>query len=83
MIAIGLIVGSALGILFSQWFIPYSCKWASLTAHYPPFAVEIAWPSLLGMYAVFGLLFVGALSGLAALLLRMKIFQAIKLGETT
>ena len=83
LIAIGLIVGSALGILFSQWFIPYLQVGASLTAHYPPFAVEIAWPSLLGMYAVFGLLFVGALSGLAALLLRMKIFQAIKLGETT
>ncbi len=30
----------------------------------------------------FGILFVAALGGLAALLARMEIFQAVKLGET-
>jgi hypothetical protein len=35
------------------------------------------------MYVLFALLFLGALGVLAALLMRMKIFQAIKLGETT
>jgi putative ABC transport system permease protein len=44
--------------------------------------VEIAWPAILRIYALFGLLFVVALVALAALLLRMKIFQAVKLGET-
>jgi hypothetical protein len=33
------------------------------------------------MYVLFGLLFLAALGGLASLLLRMKIFQAVKLGE--
>jgi hypothetical protein len=32
---------------------------------------------------LFALLFFAALSALSALLVRMKIFQAIKLGETT
>jgi uncharacterized protein (UPF0212 family) len=31
---------------------------------------------------LFGLLFVAALAALASLLLRMRIFEAIKLGET-
>ena len=48
----------------------------------PPFLVEIAWDAVSRIYILFGALFVVALSVLAALLLRMKIFQAIKLGET-
>ena len=51
-------------------------------AFVPPFLVEIAWPAIFRIYALFGLLFVIALGALAALLMRMKIFQAIKLGET-
>ena len=42
----------------------------------------IAWPAILRIYLLFLLMFVIALSVLAALLMRMKIFQAIKLGET-
>jgi putative ABC transport system permease protein len=83
LVSIGLLVGTALGVLFSQVFIPYLQVGASLSAHYPPFVVEVAWPSIVQMYVLFGLLFVGALAVLAALLMRMKIFQAIKLGETT
>jgi len=78
-----LLVGTALGVLFSQVFIPYLQVGASLSAHYPPFVVEVAWPAIIQMYALFGLLFLGALGVLTALLMRMKIFQAIKLGETT
>jgi putative ABC transport system permease protein len=83
LVSIGLLVGTALGVLFSQVFIPYLQVGASLSAHYPPFVVEVAWPSIVQMYVLFGLLFLGALGVLAALLMRMKIFQAIKLGETT
>ena len=83
LVLIGLGVGTGLGVLFSRWFIPYLQVGASLSAHYPPFLVEVAWASIAQMYVLFGLLFLGALSILTALLLRMKIFQAIKLGETT
>ena len=48
----------------------------------PPFDVQIAWQAIMRIYILFGLLFVVALSVLAGFLLRMKIFQAIKLGET-
>jgi len=83
LILIGVLVGTALGVMFSQWFIPYLQVGARLSALYPPFTVEIAWGAIAQMYVLFGLLFCGALIVLAALLLRMKIFQAIKLGETT
>jgi len=43
--------------------------------------VEIAWPAIFRIYALFGLLSVAALGLLTALLLRMKIFQSVKLGE--
>jgi putative ABC transport system permease protein len=82
LILIGLAAGSGLGIAVSQWFIPFLQLGTATTAHYPPFIVEIAWPAILQIYALFALLFVAALGGLAALLLRMKIFQAVKLGET-
>lgn len=83
LILTGLIVGTGLGITISRLFIPYLQVGAEAAARIPPFVVEIAWPAILRIYAIFGLLFVLALGGLAALLLRMKVFQAIKLGETT
>ena len=83
LVMIGLLVGTGLGYAFSRWFIPYLQVGATASSHYPPFLVQIAWSSVFQMYVLFGSLFLAALSGLAALLMRMKIFQAIKLGETT
>jgi hypothetical protein len=40
------------------------------------------WPTLVRIYLLLGLLFVVTLGLLAAMLLRMRIFQAVKLGET-
>ena len=82
LILLGIIVGTLLGILISQIFIPYLQVGDSITDLVPPFLVMIAWPAITRIYALFGLLFAVALTVLAVLLLRMKIFQAIKLGET-
>ena len=81
-ILLGLGVGTALGALVSNVYIPYLQVGSDPVALTPPFLVEIAWPAIFRIYALFGVLFVAALSVLAGLLLRMKIFQAIKLGET-
>ena len=81
-ILLGLGVGTLLGALVSNVYIPYLQVGAEPRAVTPPFLVEIAWPAIFRIYVLFGVLFVAALSVLAALLLRMKIFQAIKLGET-
>jgi putative ABC transport system permease protein len=78
LILTGLVAGTGLGVWASDLFIPY----LQVGSQTPPFLVEIAWPAVLRIYALFGLLFVAALAGLAFLLMRMRIFQAVKLGET-
>ena len=78
----GLTLGTFLGVWTSQLFIPYLQVGADITARTPPYLVEIAWPAIFRIHLLFGLLFLAALIVLTILLLRMKIFQAIKLGET-
>ncbi len=82
LIFLGLIAGTFLGSLISEIFIPYLQVGADPQSTTPPFQVQIAWDAIMRIYALFGTLFFVALSVLAVLLLRMKIFQAIKLGET-
>jgi len=82
LILTGLAAGTLFGGWISQQFIPFLQVGSGPAAHIPPFLVEIAWPAIFRIYALFGLLFIIALGILAALLMRMKIFQAIKLGET-
>ncbi|MCJ7736879.1 MAG: FtsX-like permease family protein [Anaerolineae bacterium] len=82
LILVGLGVGTLLGVQASNMFIPYMQVGSGPTAQTPPFVVQIAWSAVFQIYVLFGLLFVVALGVLAALLLRMKIFQAVKLGET-
>ena len=82
LILTGLILGTGLGMWVSYLFIPFLQVGNEVTARIPPFLVEIAWPAIFRIYALFGILFIGALTILAVLLMRMKIFQAIKLGET-
>ena len=82
LILVGLVAGTGLGVWASKFFIPSLQVGTEGSARTPPFVVEIAWPAIFRIYALLGLLFVIALGVLVALLLRMKIFQAIKLGET-
>ncbi len=78
----GGLIGTALGGLASMGFIPNLQVDTGPTSGVPPILVEIAWSQVFRIYVLFGLLFVVALSALAFILRRMRIFQAIKLGET-
>lgn len=73
--------GTALGVWVSKFFIPQLQLRKRSGARIPPFVVQIDWPSVFQIYILFGLLFVVAMVILILLLMRMKIFQAIKLGE--
>lgn len=75
-------IGTGLGVLISLLFIPYYQIGVTAVDRFPPFQVWINWSSIFQVYALFGLLFVITLGVLTILLRRMKIFQAIKLGET-
>ncbi|HXD08589.1 MAG TPA: ABC transporter permease, partial [Anaerolineales bacterium] len=83
LVLLGIGVGTALGVFASRLFVPFLQIGASAQSQYPPFQIQIAWLSIVEIYVLFALLFFAALSALSALLVRMKIFQAIKLGETT
>ena len=83
LVLLGIGVGTALGICASRLFVPFLQIGANAGSQYPPFQLQIAWLSIGEVYILFALLFVGALGILSTLLVRMKIFQAIKLGETT
>ncbi len=78
----GLAAGTGLGVWASELFIPYLQVGAEATARIPPYVVEIAWPAIMRIWLLFGLLFVTALTILAVLLAHMRIAQAVKLGET-
>ena len=83
LVLLGIGVGTALGVFASRLFVPFLQIGASTQSQYPPFQIEIAWFSIIEIYVLFALLFMAALGTLSTLLVRMKIFQAIKLGETT
>jgi len=83
LVLLGIGVGTALGVFASRLFVPFLQIGASVQSQYPPFQIQIAWLSIVQIYILFTILFIAALSVLSALLVRMKIFQAIKLGETT
>jgi putative ABC transport system permease protein len=83
LIGLGAAVGTGLGVWVSQRFIPYLQVGIGPQARIPPFAVEIAWSAVGRIYALFGVLFIVAFVGLIWLLTRIRLFEAIKLGETT
>ena len=75
-------LGTGLGAFVSKFFIPFLQISVDEASRIPPYSVDIAWSAIFRVYALFGLLFVVALVALIVMLRRMKIFQAIKLGET-
>jgi putative ABC transport system permease protein len=83
LILMGLAAGTVLGAGISELFIPSLQIGNTPASRIPPYLVSIGWPTIIRIYGLLGLLFLGTLIILAALLLRMRVFQAIKLGETT
>jgi len=63
-------------------FIPYFQIGSDKTAVVPPFVVQVAWQQLAVILVIFGAMFVVAVVVLAVLLARMRVFEAVKLGET-
>ncbi len=82
LILMGGLLGTLLGGGLSLLFIPYLQIGADEVSQIPPYVVEIAWSAILRIYALFAVLFVVALVTLIVMLRRMKIFEAVKLGET-
>ena len=82
MLITGSVAGTGLGIWASHTFVPYLQIGTDAMAYTPPFVVEIAWPAIVRLYVLFAVLFIVALGALVRSLVKMKLFQAIKMGET-
>ena len=82
LILTGVTLGAALGVWASTLFIPYFQVGDDKTALVPPFVVQVAWEQLGIILVIFGAMFVVAVVVLAVLLTRMRVFEAVKLGET-
>jgi putative ABC transport system permease protein len=78
----GMGLGTGLGVWASLLFIPFFQVGSDKTALVPPFVVKIAWEQIGLIYAVFGAMFIVVVAILIGLLIRMKVFEAVKLGET-
>jgi putative ABC transport system permease protein len=81
LILTGLAAGTGIAVLAAYLFIPHLPVTFGQHPGVPPSVVEIAWGDILQVYAVFaGMLLVGIVVTLFSLR-RMRIFQAIKMGE--
>lgn len=74
-------LGTALGVWMSRLFIPHLWVGADETAQLLPLEVLIAWDKLWTICAVFAAMFALVVILLMGLLLRMRVFEAVKLGE--
>lgn len=82
LILLGMLFGTLFGVWASRLFIPFLQIGSRESALVPPFQVLIAWPMILQIYAMLVVLFGATLVIVYFSLRKMRIFQAIKLGET-
>ena len=81
LMGLGLIWGGIMGIVVSYLFIPYLQAGQEAADFVPPYLVEIAWNSVWQIALLFAVLYAVVLFAVSVLLNRMKLFEAIKLGE--
>jgi putative ABC transport system permease protein len=81
LIGVGMLGGTLIGVSASLLFIPFLQVRGGEHPQTPPFVVQIAWQQIGLIYLVFGAMLLGAILLTIVLLRRMKLFQAVKLGE--
>ena len=82
LILMGLSLGFGIGLFVSVLYIPYMQFVSNLTGITPPYVVWIAWAEIGQIVGLFVLTFLLIMLILIVILRRMRIFQAVKLGET-
>jgi putative ABC transport system permease protein len=82
-IGIGCAVGTALGVLTSRLFTPFLQVRTGAFPDTPPFLPQIAWDQIGLFYATAAALLLCTTGATLALLWRMRLFEALKLGEAT
>jgi putative ABC transport system permease protein len=81
LVSVGLAGGTWLGTAVSRLWIPYFRVGDIALAEALPLSVQVAWPPIYGVYALFGLLLFAVLTTSAITRRRFKIGDAVKLIE--
>ncbi len=82
LLGVGALAGTGLGVWSSRLYIPLMQVSDSIRSAALPLVTTIAWPEIFVIYGIFAILFVLALAALLILLRRLRMFEAVKLGET-
>jgi putative ABC transport system permease protein len=82
LLSISLLVGTVLGTVTGQIFIPFLQAEAGLHPDTPPFIIRTAWGDIALIYALFAVTAALSFGLTLALLRRMRVHEAIKMGET-
>jgi len=81
LIITGAAAGTALGVWASRLFIPYLQVRGGPHPQTPPFVILIAWGDIFQIYVVLGGMLLVGVAVMLVLLARMRMFEAVKLGE--
>lgn len=81
LLVLGLAAGTALGIATGRLFIPILQVDAGLHPNTPPFVPLTAWAEIALVYALFAAAAAATIGATLALLRRMRLYEAIKMGE--
>lgn len=81
LLGMGIAAGTVLGFAASRYYIPFLQVGPSDPSRALPFIVTTDWSAIYALYGVLILLFIVIVAALVILLGRIRIFQAVKLGE--
>jgi putative ABC transport system permease protein len=82
LMSLALASGAAVGLLTSILFVPYLQVGVTPGIPIPPFKVLIGWSEAGWLSLAFGAVLMVTIIGTIIYLVRLKVFQAVKLGET-
>jgi putative ABC transport system permease protein len=82
LMGLAILAGAAIGLITSIMFVPFLQTGATPGAPIPPFQVIIGWAEAGWLSLGFGLVLSLTMVGTIIYLARLKVFQAVKLGET-
>jgi putative ABC transport system permease protein len=82
LMGVSIVTGAAIGLLTSYLFVPFLQIGVTTGNPIPPFEVLIGWIESGVLSLVFGLVLFITMVATIANLVQMKVFQAVKMGET-
>ena len=82
LMGLAILCGAGIGLLTSLMYVPFLQTGATPGAPVPPFQVLIGWKEAGWLSLAFGLVLSLTMVGTIIYLVRLKVFQAVKLGET-